>query len=160
MPLIITITKFSNLIAYRYPRSSSALIGQCNGKVHVTCNYKDLQIQRYDGNKNVKTTTLNLHHTFCTFLCPISRFMASINKQRRKSNFSSETWICPWICSIGIQLQLGLPTFDKVSVCIGKIAIKTKRAQTHFSSDVLIAITSLDLKTLVIEQRTPPHTHS
>ena len=101
-------------------------IGQCNGKVHVTCNYKDLKIQWRKGKENVKTTTLNLHHTFCTFLCricittmwkcSISRFMENINKQWWKSNFSFETWICPWICSIGIQLQLGLPTFDKVSV--------------------------------------------
>ena len=54
--------------------------------------------------------------------------------------------ICTWICSLGIPLQEGSSTFDKVSAWVGIIAIKTERTQIHFLSDVLIADASLDLK--------------
>ena len=38
-------------------------------------------------------------------------------------------------------LRLGSPTFDKVTA-----RVKTKREQTDFLSDVLVALASLDLK--------------
>ena len=53
--------------------------------------------------------------------------------------------ICTWICSLGIPLQEGSSTFDKVSAWVGIIAIKTERTQIHFLSDVLIADASLDV---------------
>ena len=62
-------------------------------------------------------------------------------KQARTKFYLS---FCTWICSLGIQLQEGLSTFDKVSAWIGIIAIKTERTQIHFLSDVLIADASLD----------------
>ena len=53
---------------------------------------------------------------------------------------------CTWIWCLGIQLQEGSPTFDKVShKWVGIILIKTKRTQILFLSDVLIAVASLDL---------------
>ena len=54
---------------------------------------------------------------FCTFArlrrenAQFRPFYGEYKQATTKSYFSLETWIC----SIGIQLQLGSPTFDKVS---------------------------------------------
>ena len=71
---------------------------------------------------------------------PNFAFYGGRKQARTKFYFSFRTWIC----SLGIQLQEGLSTFDKVSAWIGIIAIKTERTQIHFLSDVLIADASLD----------------
>ena len=67
-------------------------------------------------------------------------FYGGRKQARTKFYFS----FCTWIFSLGIQLQEGLSTFDKVSAWVGIIAIKTERTQIHFLSDVLIADASLD----------------
>ena len=82
-----------------------------------------------DGNENVKktigliskTTTLHVHHAFCTFLCPFLHdcdvkmpnfaFYGGRKQATTKFYFS----YCTWIWCLGIQLQEGSPTFDKVS---------------------------------------------
>jgi len=48
-----------------------------------------------------------------------------------------------WIWSLGIQLQEGSSRFDKVS---RRVVLKTERKLIHFSSDVLVAVASLDLE--------------
>ena len=68
-----------------------------------------------------KTISLQVHHAFCTFLCPFlhdhdvkmpSFAFYGVRKQATtKFCFS----FCTWIWSLGIQLQEGSPTFDKVS---------------------------------------------
>ena len=89
----------------------------------------DFKIQRRDRNENVKktidlinkTTALHVHHTFLyislPFLhdydvkMPIFAFYGERKQERTKFYFSFWTWI--W--SLGIRLQEGSPTFDKVS---------------------------------------------
>ena len=96
-------------------------------RVHVMTT----NIQRQDGNENFnktiglisKATTLHAHHAFIfaflchfctttTWRCLILRFMDNVNKQRRNL-FFFRSWT--WIWSLGIQILLGSPTFDKVS---------------------------------------------
>ena len=50
-------------------------------------------------------------HDHTKWKCRNSSFMDNVNKQRRNFYFSLWTWI--W--SLGVQLQEGSPTFDKVS---------------------------------------------
>ena len=88
-----------------------------------------LRFNGADGNENVKktigftgkTTTLHVHHFFCTFLYPFLHdydvnlpnfaFYGGSKQATMKFNFS----LCTWIWCLGIQLQEGSPTFDKVS---------------------------------------------
>ena len=72
---------------------------------------------------------------------PISAFYGGSKQATTKLSF----YFCTWIWSLGIQLQEGSPTFDKVG-WVGIIAIKTERTQIHFLSDILIVVASLDLK--------------
>ena len=83
-----------------------------------------------DGNENIKKTiglisktrTLHVHHAFCTFLFPFLHdydvnmpnfaFYRGRKQATKKFYFS----YCTWIWCLGIQLQEGSPTFDKVSV--------------------------------------------
>ena len=68
-----------------------------------------------------KTTTLQVHHAFCTFLCPFLHdydvkmpnfaFYGGRKQAATKFYFS----YCTWIWCLGNQLQEGSPTFDKVS---------------------------------------------
>ena len=62
-----------------------------------------------------------MHQAFCTFLCPFFHdyevkmpnfaFYGVRKQATTKLCFS----LCTWIWSLGIQLQEGSPTFDKVS---------------------------------------------
>ena len=58
-----------------------------------------------------------MHHAFFTFLClflhdyDMNRFYGVSKQKTMKFYFSFRTWIC----SLGIQLQFGSPTFDIVS---------------------------------------------
>ena len=90
---------------------------------------RNLRSNDADGNENVKktiglinkTTTLHVHHAFCTFLCPFLHdcdvkmpnfaFYGGRKQATTKFYFS----YCTWIWCLGIQLQEGSPTFDKVS---------------------------------------------
>ena len=65
---------------------------------------------------------------------------------RKQSTTKFYFSVCTWIWCLGIQLQEGLPTFNKVLKWVGIITIKTERTQIHFLSDALIAVASLDLK--------------
>ena len=96
-----------------------------------TCDLKigTLRSNDADGNENVKqtvgliskTTTLHVHHAFCTFLCPFLHdydvkmpnfaFYGGRKQATTKFYFS----YCTWIWCLGIQLQEGSPTFDNVS---------------------------------------------
>ena len=77
------------------------------------------------GNENVKKTTdliskTILHHAFCTFLCPfldeynvnMPNFAFYRGRQQATTKFCFS--FCTWIRCLGIQLQEGSPTFDKV----------------------------------------------
>ena len=83
-----------------------------------------------DGNENVKkttigliskTTTLHVHHTFCTFLCPLlhdydvkmPNFASYGGHKQAATKFYFS--YCTLIWCLGNQLQEGSPTFDKVS---------------------------------------------
>ena len=81
---------------------------------------------------------------------PNFAFYGGRKQATTKFNFS----FCTWTWSLGIQLQEGPPTFDKVS---GQdiIAIKAERTQIQFLSDVFIAVASLDLKVPNISLATP-----
>ena len=96
-----------------------------------------------------KTTTLHVHHAFfasvqfsarfsttTTWTCLISRFMEDVN-----------------ILFLFLYLDMaprnsppGGFAYIWQSKRIGIIAMKTERTQIHFLSDVLIAVSSLDLK--------------
>ena len=98
-----------------------------NMRVHVMTT----NIQRQDSNENFnktiglisKTTTLHVHHAFIfaflcdfctttTWRCLILRlWITQTSNDEIYSSFRSWTWI--W--SLGIQLHLGSPTFDKVT---------------------------------------------
>ena len=60
---------------------------------------------------------------------PISAFYGGSKQATTKFSF----YFCTWIWSLGIQLQEGSPTFDKVG-WVGIIAIKTETTQIHFLS--------------------------
>ena len=65
---------------------------------------------------------------------------------RKQATTKFYFFFCTCVWCLGIQLQEGSPTFDKVSLkWVGIILIKTKRTQIHFLSDVVIAVASLDL---------------
>ena len=91
----------------------------------------------YKKNNNTQQSRFFVHFfaRFCTtttWKCLISRFMEYVNKQQR--NFTS---LSTWTWSLGIQLQEGSPTFDKVGG-----SEKTERTQIHFLSDVFVAVAS------------------
>ena len=68
-----------------------------------------------------KTTILYVHHSFFTFLSPflhdydvkMRNFVFYGGRKQATAKFDFSFWT--WIWSLGIQLQEGLPTFDKVS---------------------------------------------
>ena len=78
--------------------------------------------------------------------------MGNVNKQRRNFISLSELWRVPWNWTSG----------GFAYICQGKwvgiIAIKTERTQIQFLSDVLVAVTLLDLKVPTILKR-PVHTN-
>ena len=97
-----------------------------------------------------KTTTLHVHRTFYTFLCRfcttttwnclISLFMENVKKRRR--NFIL-------FLNLNMFLKNSTPaTFAYIwqSKWAGIIAIKTKRTQIHFWSDIFAAVMSSDRK--------------
>ena len=98
---------------------------------------RDFKIQRRGrqrGRQNKKQEVLKT--LFCTFLCP---FLHDVNMPdfafyggRKQATTKFYFSICTWICSLGIQIQEGSSTFDKVSAWVGIIAIKTERTQIHF----------------------------
>ena len=110
------------------------VVGKPNEAVKLTLG--TLRSNDADGNENVKktigliskTTTLHVHHAFCTFLClflhdydvkmPNFAFYGGRKQATTKFYFS----YCTWIWCLGIQLQEGSPTFDNVSG-LGIIAI-------------------------------------
>ena len=112
-----------------------------------------------DGNENVKntiglirkTTISHVHHAFLYISFPFLHdyvvempyFAFYGGRKQETAKFYFIFWA--WIWSLEIQLQEGLPTFDKVSM-VGIITIKTERTQIHFLSDVLVVVASLDLK--------------
>ena len=95
-----------------------------------------------------KTANLHVHHAFHISLpllhyyevkMPHSTFNGEHKEAMTKLYFSLWTWI--W--SLGIQLQEGSSRFDNVS---RRVVLKTERTLIHFSSEVLVAVTSLDLE--------------
>ena len=89
-------------------------------------------------------------HLFCTFLsrlcatatwkCLISRFIKGIKKQRRNS-------IPLFELGYGhLKFSFRRVRLHLASTWVGITAMKTERTQIHFLSDILVAVTSLDLK--------------
>ena len=70
---------------------------------------------------------------------PISCFMKDVNKQRRNFFLFLNLDMLPWNSTSG-EFACILQ-----SKWAGIIATKTERTQIHFLSDVLVAVTSLDL---------------
>ena len=90
---------------------------------------RDFKIQRRGRNENVKktigfiskTTTLHVHHAFCTFLCPflhdydVKMPKVAFYGGRKQATTKFYLSYCTWIWCLGIQLQEGSPTFENVS---------------------------------------------
>ena len=95
-----------------------------------------------------KTVTSHVRHAFHISLpllhyhdmkMPHFAFNGERKEAMTKLYFSLRTSI--W--SLGIQLQEGSSRFDNVS---RRVVLKTERTLIHFSSEVLVAVTSLDLE--------------
>ena len=76
---------------------------------------------------------------FFAAFAPHFTFCGERKQAMTKRYFSLWTWI--W--SLGIRLQEGSSGFDKVS---RRVVFKTDRTLIHFSSEVLVAVASLDLE--------------
>ena len=95
-----------------------------------------------------KTAISNMHHVFHISL-PLLHYNDmkmphfTFNGERKEAMTKLYFSLWTWIWSLGIQLQEGSSRFDKVT---RRVVLKTERTLIHFSSQVLVAVTSLDLE--------------
>ena len=95
-----------------------------------------------------KTAISNMHHVFHISL-PLLHYNDikmphfTFNGERKEAMTKLYFSLWTWIWSLGIQLQEGSSRFDKVT---RRVVLKTERTLIHFSSEVLVAVTSLDLE--------------
>ena len=95
-----------------------------------------------------KTPISNMHHVFHISLpllhyCDMKMPHFTFNGERKEAMTKLYFSLWTWIWSLGIRLQEGSSGFDKVS---RRVVFKTDRTLIHFSSEVLVAVTSLDLE--------------
>ena len=95
-----------------------------------------------------KTATSHVHHAFHISL-PLLHYYDmkmphfTFNGERKEAMSKLYFSLWTWIWSLGIQLQKGSSRFDKVS---RRVVLKTERTLIHFSSDIFVAVASLDLE--------------
>ena len=128
-------------------------------------NVRDFKIQRRGRQRERQKNEMfnKQNHNFCTYItlsctflscfcttstwkCLISRFKEDVNKQRRnlislpELEYGHFSW----------NSTLGGFAYIWQSKWVGIIAVKTKRTQIYFLSDVLVAVASLDLKVPIV----------
>ena len=129
-------------------------------KIHI----RDLKIQRRGQQQehqknnrfNRQNTCITLFSTFLshfctttTWKCLISHFMEDVTSNDEILFLFLSLAMVPWNSASGGFV------YNWQSKWVGIIAIKTERTQIHFLSDVLVTITSLDLKVPIMGLREP-----
>ena len=129
-------------------------------KIHI----RDLKIQRRGQQQehqknnrfNRQNTCITLFSTFLshfctttTWKCLISHFMEDVTSNDKILFLFLSLAMVPWNSASGGFV------YNWQSKWVGIIAIKTERTQIHFLSDVLVTITSLDLKVPIMGLREP-----
>ena len=95
-----------------------------------------------------KTATSHVRHAFHISLLLLHYYHVKIphftfNGERKEAMTKLYLSLWTWIWCLGLQLQESSSRFDKVS---RRVVLKTERTLIHFSSNVLVAVASLDLE--------------